>query len=360
MSNVPFRTQITIGLCALFIFFAAVLFIFAARIILLWSVFAFILLVALALLIALPMSWLRHRKTFTRSGFTLSLGKTSAAVLCSLMLLLSAPYYLLSYQAHFKPLIVPQAVLSNGHKTVVFQGMSHVGSENFYKSVIYDLETALDQGYKLYYEGVQFSDKQANDWFNNYVAGGADLSDSYKELGSVCGISFQLDYFTLMTEDMPKRPLQHQTVDVTTSQLQQRYQQLMATDPDFAKAQKPLKSEDKTADPISTGISDYLNHANANQDEIIGVLCRGFVSWVLQPSATHHQAKDKLLVDFRNENLASHIQQDTAEKIYITYGSGHLPGIIKLLQQADPNWQLKSVKWMRAIAEPEHWSNQLE
>lgn len=49
---------------------------------------------------------------------------------------------------------VPLATLSNGQKTVVFQGMQHVASEDFFKSVVFDLEKALVDGYTLFYEGV--------------------------------------------------------------------------------------------------------------------------------------------------------------------------------------------------------------
>jgi len=43
---------------------------------------------------------------------------------------------------------------ASGQKTAVFQGMQHIGSEDFYKSVVFDLEQALADGYTLFYEGV--------------------------------------------------------------------------------------------------------------------------------------------------------------------------------------------------------------
>lgn len=48
---------------------------------------------------------------------------------------------------------MPQATLSNGSKTVVFQGMVHVGSEPFYKTVVCDIEQALSDGFVIFYEG---------------------------------------------------------------------------------------------------------------------------------------------------------------------------------------------------------------
>ncbi len=50
---------------------------------------------------------------------------------------------------------MPLTTLTDGRRTVVFPGMQHVGSDAFYKSVIYDLEKALADGYTLYYEGVK-------------------------------------------------------------------------------------------------------------------------------------------------------------------------------------------------------------
>ena len=80
------------------------------------------------------------------------------------------------------PPLLPQATLTNGQKTVVFQGMIHVGMEGFYKSVVYDLEEALNEGYRLYYEGVQPSPGEGDAWFDEQLAGGSDLADNYKVL----------------------------------------------------------------------------------------------------------------------------------------------------------------------------------
>lgn len=51
----------------------------------------------------------------------------------------AVPIYYAALLTSLKPLTVPQATLSNGTKTVVFQGMAHIGSEPFCKSVVYDL-----------------------------------------------------------------------------------------------------------------------------------------------------------------------------------------------------------------------------
>lgn len=69
--------------------------------------------------------------------------------------LVSRPIYYLAFWVQSGPTAVPLVTVSNGRKTLVFQGMQHVGSEDFYKSVVFDLEKALTDGYALFYEGVQ-------------------------------------------------------------------------------------------------------------------------------------------------------------------------------------------------------------
>lgn len=62
-------------------------------------------------------------------------------ILCAMPIL----YFAILTQLH--PTLIPQVTLTNGKKTVIFQGMQHVGSEEFYKSVVYDLEDALSRDY---------------------------------------------------------------------------------------------------------------------------------------------------------------------------------------------------------------------
>lgn len=111
------------------------------------------------------------------------------------------PIYYLVYKVQADPPLLPLAILSNGKKIVAFQGMVHVGMERFYKSVVYDLEEALNEGYRLYYEGVQPSPGEGDAWFAQQLADGGDLAENYKALADACGVKFQIDYFGLMDMD---------------------------------------------------------------------------------------------------------------------------------------------------------------
>lgn len=363
---ISFGQKLGIGATSIVLFLLFGSFLLGVLVLNSWSpslLWGFIL--ALALL-AIPVAWLL-RKLFRNSQYTSYLNsylKTAFVFILLMTSIVTLPFYYLAVKSASDPLILPQAILSNGEKTVVFQGMVHVGSENFYKSVIYDLEEALDAGYKLYYEGIMPSTEEANKWFSDTITGGGELSSHYRELAEVCGVKFQLDYFQLLVHDMQQHPDRHATVDVTTAELMNEYQRLLKEDASFShtvsELEKEKNTDQKTSDEYADKILTYVKTANEDQKTIVGVICRGVFSIVLKTAAAGPgQPLDPVLLHFRNQHLAKQILADDNNKIYITYGAAHLPGIIDLLQNADAKWELKSLKWLRGIAAPEHLEGQL-
>lgn len=326
-----------------------------------WAQWLFWSIAVVAVVIALLISWIRGFGGKPVNSKNSHFVKTVTLTLFVLVSIVTLPFYFLAFYSEARPLIMPQVVLTNQKKTIIFQGMVHVGSESFYKSVIYDLETALDEGYKLYYEGIAPSTPEADSWFSNAIAGGRSLSSNYRDIAGVCGVEFQLDYFQLMVHDMQRRPGQHMTVDVTTETLQKEYIRLQEEDPEFAKnIVKEKTGKDKDSDGSAEKLINFVHGASDGQKTILGMLCRGFFSVRLQPSSgAEPQALDPLLLEFRNRHLVEAIAAEAGDKIYITYGAGHLPGVIKLLKQADPAWEIKSIKWLRAISSPEHFEREL-
>jgi len=329
------------------------------------SVWAVVAVAAVALVLALPVAliarWLSKRQRATRP--LTSYLKAALALLFSLSMIVAAPLYAAAFFTEFRPSTVPQAVLSNGKQTLVFQGMSHIGSEPFYKGVVYDLENALSQGYIIYYEGVQPS-PDGDAWFSETLAGGGDLSENYKTMGGVCGLQFQQDYFGLLVEDMRTRPERHVMADVSTADMMHEYQRLMADDPDFASAIKAKtaagagdKTEDAASDPTLAALK-WLQGGPEGLRRLAGVACRGFMTWALSREGDP-DPMDKVILEYRNRALADRIVADTHTKIFMTYGAGHLPGLLALLQSKDPAWEIKSVKWLRTIETPEEYTGKI-
>jgi hypothetical protein len=134
--------------------------------------------------------------------------------------LVSLPIYYLAFWVQSGPTAVPLVTVSNGQKTLVFQGMQHVGSEDFYKSVVFDLEKTLIDGYTLFYEGVQPVPGRPDltEWFNKTLRGSdKDIGADYTKMADECGLQFQLNYFQTLAADMAIHPARHVTADVSYS-----------------------------------------------------------------------------------------------------------------------------------------------
>jgi len=359
-ATIPFFQHAGIVTRSIAWFVLVVLFLCGLPVVLVWPGSFFAGLLVAALVLALPVLglwWLVCRRN-PRFKLLPQYLKISFATLMLMVVLISLPVYYLSFEVNAHPSALPQVTLTNGTKTVVFQGMVHVGSEPFYKSVVYDLEKALSEGYTLFYEGVQPSPGEGDDWFRDNLASGGDLSDNYKMLSSVCGLQFQLDYFGLLAKDMKVHPDRHVTADVTTLDMKREYDRLVKTNPAFAAAvkKKPAAKADSAksddAGPLEFLIA-YAKDGSAEQKNILGILCRGVINATLSATDSD-RALNPVILDFRNRNLAQQIISHPGEKIYITYGAAHLPGVLELLKSKDPQWRVVSTKWMRAIGTPEH------
>jgi hypothetical protein len=314
-------------------------------------------LLVIAALLALPLAWLWRRmwrpsRARPWAGTWLRSSTGLWFLLCGLV---AAPVYWLAITTETRPAMVPTITLSNGSRTVVLQGMQHVGAERFFQAVVYDLEKALAEGYVLAYEGVANSDAEADAWFRQTLTHGKDLGDSYRELGKTCGLTYQIDYFGPMVADAKAHPERHVTMDVNTRAMKQEYDRLMQTDPAFAAAMREQEAppQDDDDSDMVTRLIDWQKEGNDRQLALAGTLCRGIMTLVMRKSSGSGGDLDRVVLDFRNRHLAEQLLADTREKIYVTYGAAHLPGVMELLQQ-QPDWQLKSIKWMRTIAAPEH------
>lgn len=324
---------------------------------------AFAILAVLALVLAFPIWWI-IRRIFPgqrRRGRAGGYFKTAFALLAILAVVVAAPIYALASITAIRPLTVPQATLTNGDKTLIFQGMTHIGSEGFYKSVVYDIEKALSEGYVIFYEGVT-SDPAGEQWFSDTMAGGGDLSTNYAQFGDACGLKFQLDYFGLLGADMAEHPDRHVAADVSTADMMREYQRLEAEDSDFAARVAAEKAPaPKEGDTVGGGVASLfalIERATPGQRALLGVACRGWINWVLSQKS-EPSALDPVVLDYRNQELAKLIEAGP-DKIFTTYGAGHLPGLLADLQANDPNWTIGSVKWIRTIDTPEDLDGEIE
>jgi hypothetical protein len=357
---IPLGEKIRIGLSAILWFVLSVFCVLGLAVLLVWPWWVTGALLLAALVLALPVFGVQHYIRRNTEGYS---GKTTftktASALCMLAVTVAAfPIYYAAYAVDARPSTMPLATLTDGKKTVVFQGMQHVGSERFYKSVVYDLEKALTEGYNLYYEGVQPSPEQPEleTWFNNMASGGKDLSGAYKQLADTCGLHFQLDYFAVLEADAKSHPERHRRADVTYREMKDEYDRLAAADPSFAK-----DFEEETVGKANSGSGDILDTAmsaldtpSESQKKQMGFICRGLINMSSITKGVGGHAKGRVILDFRNKRLAEMIDTTPDSKIYVTYGAAHLPGLIAELQKRNSAWKIVSTTWRRVMANPEN------
>lgn len=295
--------------------------------------------------------WGRHSPRFA-AGRTL-LAHMSGGVLLAFGLA-ALPLYYMAFWVTSGPIALPLATLSNDRKTVVFQGMQHVASEEFYKSVVFDLEKALTEGYTLFYEGVQpVPDRpDLNEWFNKTLRGSdKDLSASYNQLADSCGLTFQLTYFEPLLADKAIHPGKHVTADVSYLDMKNEYDRLVREDPSFAEAIEASRKA-KTPDDDDSTMSALSAVATATRDQkrLVGILCRGVMGMTIAGTlGDSDAAMQRIILDFRNRALARFVAESPADKIYITYGAAHFPGFFKELQKLDPAFKIQSMRWIRPM-----------
>lgn len=365
-SAAPFPPLWRIRLQAIAWFVLVAAFVLGLPILLGWGHVLLILLVLVAAVLAVASAWVGRRLSPAAAGrpFAAVWSRNLLGWTLILGILVAAPFYYLMIVTDTRPATVPQVSLTNGSKRVVFQGMQHIGSEHFYQAVIYDVEKALSEGYVSWYEGVQTPTPESQAFFeklSHELVGGSDLSGTYKSIGEVCGMKFQLDYFGLLEADKAEHPKRHLVADVDALELKSEYERLMREDPAFAKAHaNDFKAKAATNDnALVLKVVEWLKNGSASQKMLGGVACRGLFS-LNQPAADSPPGPmDPVILDFRNRALAQRIMQSPDDKIFITYGSNHLPGLVAELRKLDPKWTVGSVKWLRTIEAPEHVEGQL-
>jgi hypothetical protein len=319
-------------------------------------------LLAAAAVAALPAAaWARRRG---RAAFR-PWAKTAFTLFGLASVLMAAPIYYLRLVTALKPPVQPQVVLSNGSRTLTFQGMMHIGTDAFFRSVVFDAGKALMEGAVIYYEGV-LPDPRADAWLNEYLGTGDDLARAYEQLASTCGLVFQASYFEPLEIDRRLHPERHVAADVSSLALRQEFDRLLATDMSFVEAMQDREARRNVPAIGNQQLAAFVARqrgGNERQQAVAGTICRGMLTLLLRPRSAKSWPRDPfdaVTIDYRNRQLVRRLLADGHNRIFLTYGSAHLPGVYALLKQHDPRWRVESVKWMRSVAPPEHLNGRLD
>ncbi|MDD3646129.1 MAG: hypothetical protein PHH06_01845 [Candidatus Gracilibacteria bacterium] len=251
------------------------------------------------------------------------------------------------YQNEIEPAKMPEYTITNGDKTVIFQAMSHVGSEEFYQTIKENLIKAKQNGYVYFFEGVGPGTEENSQKFNKAI--GIEFNkDLYPNFSKLYGVNYQDNtiYYGLVNElDF--------NVDVSIDYIMEEYEKLIAT------STQKLNIPDENAIPIdvSSEIIKTLASLNDRELKVLVYINQAILNFIIKSNETKNliasnftnQALFDIILHGRNEVLADAIINSEYNKIYVTYGLLHFEGVLKLLQVDDPDWKIVDTNYLIPI-----------
>ena len=265
------------------------------------------------------------------------------------MIVLAAPVFFLCYKSYFNNLYLPLVTLSNGEKTVKFQGMIHIGPSAFYTQVVSNLDEASRQGYTLFFEGVE-STPARKQWAKRTILSNQDLDAFYNTGAELVGLYPQKAFFVKYKVLASKYPTNFVNADVSTQDIFKEYLRLWRTSPGFRAGMKIAESK-KHASGVHAfrRVAEWQARGGPARHILSKRMFLGLYAIMqsrkqsINENPTGNQfgntSVDELIVDFRDEMLVKRIIEDSSNKIYITYGVAHLPGVVAKLKKSDPRWK---------------------
>lgn len=272
------------------------------------------------------------------------------------------------------PMPAPQITFSNGEKTIVFQGMIHIGKGDFYKKVNSDANNFRDLGYTIVHEGVGLVIDNDSDLscteedftsLNGYLTqpsclGGIKSNDKVFELSSDDFRSHVLNYLASY----------HSNSDIpgfTDEEVRFISEIVFSADVKSYNALNPSFLTLRLINLVSFGStisSHYIPYTPYNSDSDLDssrvVIMRGLIEKIKN---TEISKDDKqldfltllalslpmnVIVDHRNKILSDGLQKTNGDS-YVMYGMSHIPGVYAELKKSDPRWKIEKTRFLNVI-----------
>lgn len=246
------------------------------------------------------------------------------------------------YYNEVSPAKMPAYHLTNWEKEVIFQGMSHIGTQNFYDRIIQRITSNKENWYVLYYEWVRPGTEENTEKFNQALGIEFD-EDLYKNFSKLYWVANQNNWHLLwLVNDLDFN------VDIGIDEIMELYNDKIKDIP----AQKNPAAID-----INTEIVNTLAQLNDRQLKVLVYVNQSILNFIISSDRLQDFIKDNfwnknifdVILDERNEVLADEIINSKHKKIFITYGLLHFDWVLKILQENDKNWTIKDTQYLYPI-----------
>ncbi len=246
------------------------------------------------------------------------------------------------YQNEISPAKMPLYTLSNGEKTLLFQWMSHIGTERFYKEVRLNIRDAKNNWYVLYFEWVQEGSEENMEKFNKILGVEFD-ADLYKNFSKLYWLVHQdNDSLLWLVND------EDYNIDLWIDTILEIYEEKYPED---------IIDEEKELLAVSSEITNILARLNSKQLNILIYINQAIINTIIKYDWLREEILDiswstnifDVILNDRNTHLVNEIISWPHEKIFTTYGLMHYTWVLEELQKQDNRWKLIDTDYLYPI-----------
>jgi len=250
------------------------------------------------------------------------------------------------YNNLISPAKMPQYTLSNWQKTIIFQWMSHIWSENFYNQIKQEISNVKKTWWVLFYEWVKQWSKEATKKFNQAI--GINFNqDLYKNMSKLYWITYQENNVFLWIQNNFDY-----NIDLSIDDIIKLYDKKTKNN----QIQNSNNNNKEIID-INEQIINTINLLNDKELKILVYINKGLLNLIIKNNDNFQTIMwdmwNKVLLDVilneRNKNLSDEIIKSNYNKIFITYWLLHFEWVYKLLKENDPNWKIINIKYFYPI-----------
>lgn len=246
--------------------------------------------------------------------------------------------YFSYYHNTLHPKTLTQYTLTNGDKTLVFQEMIHIGSENFYNSVAEEIKKYKQGGFVYYFEWVKAWTQENNNKFNQalWVEFDETLYDNMSKLYWLIPQNNLLFLWLVNDQDY--------NVDTSIDEIIKKYEDI--------KTEKNIKKQYNSPVDLSWETVKMLAELEGRELQILVYVNQAILAAMTKNETIMTEIQNtfwnqelfEVILDKRNEIIADEIIHSPHTEIFATYWALHFKWIFEILQKNDSNWKIVSEK----------------
>lgn len=268
------------------------------------------------------------------------LEKIGGSLLLLILILLGFSYY----QNEVNPSTMPVYHLTNWEKKVIFQSMSHIGTESFYKWVVENVRKSKKDDYVLFFEWVKPWNEENHDKFDKaiWIEFKEDLYENFSKLywlsnqknEDFVGLVNNLDF----------------NIDLSIDEIIEDYEVKVVENPKGVSKVKPPID-------ITSEVVKILSELNERELSVLIYINQWIINFIIKSDDFRNFVTDNLwnknlfdvILDNRNDILADAIITSKYDKIIVTYWLMHFDWVLDLLKKNDSNWRIEKIDYMYPI-----------